>query len=310
MAKIYDDISKLIGNTPLVRLNRIGVDLPGTVLLKLESSNPYSSVKDRIGLAMIEDAEQTGALKPGHTIVEATSGNTGIALAYVAAVKGYEVILSMPDTMTVERRNLLKALGAKLELTPGAEGMPGAVKRANEIAAETPNSWKPEQFENSSNPQVHFKTTGPEIWDDTEGKVDVLISGVGTGGTITGTGSYLKSKNSNVHIVAVEPSDSSVLSGGEPGPHKIQGIGAGFIPTNCDTNVIDEVIIVTNEESIEAARMLTRKEGVFVGISSGAALAAALKVAAKPESKDKTIVCVLPDFGERYLSNPVYSELQ
>lgn len=309
MARIYDDISKLIGNTPLVRLNRMGADLPGDILLKLEFFNPYSSVKDRIGLAMIEDAERSGALKKGDVIVEATSGNTGISLAFVAAVKGYEIVLTMPDTMTLERRNLLEALGAKLELTPGAEGMKGAMGRADEIAQDLPNAWKAEQFDNPANVQVHVETTGPEIWSDTDGAVDVLVSGVGTGGTVSGAGSFLKGKNSKLHVVAVEPSDSAVLSGGDPGPHKIQGIGAGFIPKIYDASVVDEVIQVSNDDAIQTARRLTREEGVFVGISAGAALCAAMQVAARPEFEDKVIVSIVPDFGERYLSNPVYSEI-
>ncbi len=309
MARIYRDFSKLIGNTPLVRLPRMGADLPAEVLVKLECFNPYSSVKDRIGLSMIEEAERDGSLKPGMTIVEATSGNTGISLAFVAAVKGYKIILSMPDTMTIERRNLLKALGAQLELTPGADGMKGALGRAEAIAGDLADSWEPHQFDNASNPRVHRETTGPEIWADTDGEVDIFVSGVGTGGTITGTSQFLKAKNPNVHVIAVEPTDSAVLSGGDPGPHKIQGIGAGFIPAIYDAEVVDEVVQVTNEESIEMARRLTREEGMFVGISSGAILAAALRVAARPELQGQRIVAIAPDFGERYLSNPVYSEL-
>lgn len=309
MARIYNDISKLIGNTPLVRLPRMGADLPGEILLKLEFFNPYSSVKDRIGLAMIEDAERSGALKKGDIIVEATSGNTGISLAFVAAVKGYEIVLTMPDTMTLERRSLLEALGAKLELTPGAEGMKGAMTRADEIAQDMPNAWKAEQFDNPANVKVHLETTGPEIWSDTDGEVDVLVCGVGTGGTVSGTGSFLKGKKSQVHVVAVEPSDSAVLSGGEPGPHKIQGIGAGFIPEIYDASVVDEVIQVSNDDAIQTARRLTREEGVFAGISAGAILYASLQVAARPEFQGKVIVSIVPDFGERYLSNPVYSEI-
>jgi cysteine synthase A len=258
---------------------------------------------------MIEDAERSGALKQGDVIVESTSGNTGIALAYIAAVKGYEIILTMPDTMTTERRNLLKALGAKLELTPGADGMKAAMARADAIAGDRPNAWQPSQFDNAANPQVHVQTTGPEIWADTDGEVDVFVCGVGTGGTISGTGRFLKEKNPGVRVIAVEPLDSNVLSGGEPSPHKIQGIGAGFIPNNYDASVVDEVVEVTNEESIATARRLARDEGIFVGISSGAALAAAVKVAARKELTGKTIVCIAPDFGERYLSNPVFAEM-
>jgi cysteine synthase A len=309
MARIYNDLSKLIGNTPLVRLNRIADGLPGNVLLKLECFNPYSSVKDRIGLSMIEDAERRGVLKKGMVIVEATSGNTGISLAFVGAVKGYEVILSMPDTMTVERRHLLQALGVRLELTPGDQGMKGAMGRAEAIAADLPNAWQPQQFDNPANAQVHVETTGPEIWSDTDGDVDVLVSGVGTGGTISGTGRFLKSKNPQFHVVAVEPTDSAVLSGGEPGPHKIQGIGAGFIPEIYDPTVVDEVIQVSNEESMDMCRRLTREEGIFAGISSGAILAASLTVAARPAYQGKTIISIAPDFGERYLSHAVYAEM-
>lgn len=309
MARIYNDISKLIGNTPLVRLNRMTSHLSAEILLKLEFFNPYSSVKDRIGLSMIEDAERRGALKEGDIIVEATSGNTGISLAFVAAVKGYEIILTMPDTMTLERRSLLKALGAKLELTPGDKGMTGAVQRAEAIAKDLPNAWQAEQFDNPANVQVHLETTGPEIWADTDGQVDALVSGVGTGGTVTGAGRFLKGKNPRFHVVAVEPTDSPVLSGGKPGSHKIQGIGAGFIPGIYDPEVVDEVIQVKNESAIDISRRLTREEGIFMGISAGAALSAALEVAARPEFEGKTIVCIAPDFGERYLSNPVYADI-
>ncbi|MFQ5701710.1 MAG: cysteine synthase A [Acidobacteriota bacterium] len=309
MARIYRDITRLIGNTPLVRLNRLAQSAGAEILLKLEFFNPYGSVKDRIGLSLIEDAERKGLLNDGDVIVEATSGNTGISLAFVAAVKGYEIILTMPDTMTVERRNLLKALGAKLELTPGAKGMKGAVDRADEIARDLPNAWKAEQFDNQANLQAHLETTGPEIWFDTDGVVDVLVSGVGTGGTVSGAGRFLKGKNPGLHIVAVEPMDSPVLSGGVAGPHKIQGIGAGFIPSIYDAEVVDEVIQVTNEDSIETSRRLTREEGIFVGISSGAILWGAMEVAARPQFAGKRIVAIVPDFGERYLSNPVYSEM-
>ncbi|MFQ5767657.1 MAG: cysteine synthase A [Acidobacteriota bacterium] len=309
MARIYRDITRLIGNTPLVRLNRMDKSTGAEILLKLEFFNPYGSVKDRIGLSLIEDAERKGLLKKGDVIVEATSGNTGISLAFVAAVKGYEIILTMPDTMTIERRNLLKALGAKLELTPGTKGMNGAVERANEIAQDLPRAWKAQQFENQANMQIHLETTGPEIWFDTDGLVDVLVSGVGTGGTLTGAGRFLKSKNPDLYVVAVEPADSPVLSGGKAGPHKIQGIGAGFVPSIYDPKVVDEVIQVSNEDSMETSRRLTREEGIFVGISTGAILWAAMRVAARPEFKGKTIVSIAPDFGERYLSNPLYSEI-
>ncbi len=309
MARIFSDISKLIGNTPLVGLNRVGAGLDARILLKLESFNPYSSVKDRIGRAMIEDAERSGALKKGDVIVESTSGNTGIALAFIAAAKGYEIILTMPDTMTVERRNLLKALGAKLELTPGADGMKAAIALAAKIASELPNAWTPQQFDNPANPEVHEETTGPEIWADTDGDVDVLVVGVGTGGTVSGTGRFLKRKNPALHVVAVEPCDSPVLSGGEPGPHTIQGIGAGFIPQNYDATVVDEVVQVGNDEAITTARRLAREEGIFVGISAGAALTAALTVAARSEFAGRTFVAIAPDFGERYLSNPVFAEM-
>jgi cysteine synthase A len=310
MGKIYNDITKLIGNTPLVRIQKLAQGHDVDLLLKLESFNPFSSVKDRIGLAMIEDAERRGDLKEGMIIVEATSGNTGIGLAFVAAVKGYEVVLTMPDTMTLERRSMLKSLGVKLELTPGAKGMPGAMELAKTIAADLPNSWTPMQFDNSSNPQVHFETTGPEIWSDTDGKVDIFLAGVGTGGTVTGTAKYLKSKKSSVHVVAVEPEASPVLSGGAPGPHIIQGIGAGFIPKNYQADYIDEVIQVSNQDAISTTRALVKNEAIFAGVSSGAILHAALKLAARPENKGKTIVAIVCDFGERYLSNPVFSELE
>jgi len=309
MARIYNDISKLVGNTPLVRLNKMTSQLGAEILLKLEFFNPYSSVKDRIGLSMIEDAERRGTLKRGDIIVEATSGNTGISLAFVAAVKGYEIILTMPDTMTLERRNLLKALGAKLELTPGDKGMTGALQRAEAIAKDLPNAWQAEQFDNPANAQVHFETTGPEIWADTDGQVDVFVAGVGTGGTVSGTGRFLKAKKPGLHVVAVEPTDSPVLSGGQPGSHKIQGIGAGFIPSIYNPEVVDEVIQVKNESAIDTSRRLTREEGIFVGISAGAILSAAMEVANRPEFAGKTIVSIAPDFGERYLSNPVYAEI-
>ncbi len=309
MARIYDDLSKLIGNTPLVRLNRMANGLPAEVLLKLESFNPFSSVKDRIGIAMIEDAERRGQLKAGMVIVEATSGNTGISLAFVAAVKGYETILVMPDTMTVERRHMLKALGARLDLTPGDQGMKAAMARANAIAQDLPNAWQPRQFDNAANPQAHFETTGPEIWTDTDGRIDVLVGGVGTGGTIAGAGRFLKGKNPQLRVVAAEPCDSPVLSGGEPGLHKIQGIGAGFVPAVYDPEVVDEVVQVSNEDAFATSRLLTRKEGAFTGISAGASIWVAMQVAARPEHAGQRIVAIAPDFGERYLSHPVYSEI-
>ncbi len=309
MARIYSDISKLVGDTPLVRANRVTAGIDAEVLIKLECFNPFSSVKDRLGLAMIEDAERRGELRPGHVIVEATSGNTGIGLAFVAATKGYELILTMPDTMTRERRDMLAALGAQLVLTPGDEGTKGAIRRAEEIAASLPNSWQPRQFENPVNPRVHEETTGPEIWRDTDGRVDALVAGVGTGGTVSGAGRYLKSKRPGVYVVAVEPIDSPVLSGGDPAPHKIQGIGAGFVPDAYDADVVDEVIRVRHEDAVETARRLTREEGVFLGISAGAIVWGAMQLASRPEFAGKTVVSIAPDFGERYLSNPVYADL-
>ncbi len=309
MARIYDNLADTFGNTPLVKLPRLGKDLPGTVLVKMESFNPAGSVKDRIGVAMIEAAERDGRLLPGMTILEPTSGNTGIALAFVAAAKGYPVILVMPDTMTVERRNLLKAYGAQVVLTPGAEGMPGALRRANEIMSGANNKYfMPQQFENPANPEIHRRTTAEEIWRDTDGAVDVVISAVGTGGTITGVGEVLRERKPGFAAVAVEPDASPVLSGGKPGPHKIQGTGAGFIPKVLNTTVYDEVIRVTDADAIATARRLAREEGMLVGISSGANVWAALQVAARPESKGKTIVTFACDTGERYLSNPVFTE--
>lgn len=309
MAKIAKNLTELIGNTPLVQLQNYsnGKELLTTIVAKLESFNPAGCVKERIALAMIEDAEKSGKLKPGVEIIEPTSGNTGIGLAMVASIKGYKLTLTMPETMSVERRNLLKALGANLVLTPGANGMKGAIARALELQEENPNSFIPQQFENPSNPSIHNKTTGPEIWNDTDGKIDIFVGGVGTGGTISGVGSYLKSQNPNIKIIAVEPADSPVLSGGAPGPHKIQGIGAGFIPKNYNGNVVDEIIQVSNDNAILTSRLLAKQEGLLVGISSGAAAYAATVLAQRIENKGKTIVVLLPDTGERYLSTLLYA---
>ena len=308
--KTYDRITDLIGKTPLLKLNNYSKlkELGATVYGKLEYFNPAGSVKDRIAKAMIDDAEAKGALKPDSVIIEPTSGNTGIGLAAVAASRGYKIILTMPETMSVERRNLLKAYGAELVLTDGAKGMKGAIAKAQELAAETPNSFIPSQFTNAANPTAHRNTTGPEIWEDTDGKVDIFVAGVGTGGTVSGVGEYLKSQNPNVKVVAVEPAGSPVLSKGTPGPHKIQGIGEGFVPDTLNTEVYDEIIAVENEDAFETGRTLARKEGLLVGISSGAAVWAATELAKRPENKGKIIVALLPDTGERYLSTPMFSE--
>jgi len=308
MARIYDDVTALVGRTPLVRLNRVTDGLKGTVLAKLEFYNPANSVKDRIGVSIVDAAEQSGALPPGGTIVEATSGNTGIALAMVGAARGYNVVLAMPETMSKERRALLRAFGAELVLTPGSEGMKGAVAKAEAIAAERQGAVLARQFANEANPAVHRRTTAEEVWNDTDGEVDYFVAGIGTGGTITGVGQVLKERKPDVKIIAVEPAESPILNGGQPGPHKIQGLGANFVPEILDTSIYDEVIDVNAEQSVEMARRLTAEEGIFVGISSGAAVTAALQVAARPEAEGKTIVVVIPSFGERYLSTPLYSE--
>jgi cysteine synthase len=308
--KIYQDITETVGKTPLIRLNRLSAGLPGRIAVKHEGYNPFNSVKDRIGAAMVNDAVEKGRLRPGMIIVEATSGNTGIGLAYVAAARGYRCIFTMPDTMTVERRHLLGALGAKVVLTEGAKGMRGAMARAEEILARLGDrAWIPRQFDNPANPAIHYRTTGPEIWDDTGGAVDIFVSGVGTGGTITGAGRYLRERKPGIRIVAVEPNESPVLSGGQPSPHKQQGIGAGFVPSLLDTKIYDEVIRVTNDDAIATTRRLAREEAIFAGISSGSITWAALQVAGRRENAGKLIVSVICDFGERYLSHPVYTEL-
>ena len=306
--RIYKSVEELIGRTPLMEIRNIEKEegLEARVLVKLEYLNPAGSVKDRIARNMIQDAEEKGLLKPGATIIEPTSGNTGIGLASIAASKGYRLILTMPETMSVERRNILKAYGAEIVLTEGARGMTGAIEKAEELAKEIPGSFLTRQFENPANPETHRKTTGPEIWEDTDGKVDILVAGVGTGGTISGTGEYLKSQNPQVKVVAVEPSDSPVLSGGAAGPHKLQGIGAGFVPKALNTQIYDEILTLGSEESFAAAKLLAHKEGILVGISSGAALHGAIELAKRPENKGKAIVVILPDSGDRYYSTPLF----
>ncbi len=309
MARIYDDVTQLIGGTPLVRLNRLTEGLDATVAVKLEFYNPANSVKDRIGVAIVDAAEKSGALKPGGTIVEGTSGNTGIALALVGAARGYKVILTMPETMSTERRVMLRAYGAEIVLTPGSEGMRGAVEKAQEIVANTENSVWAQQFANEANPEIHRTTTAEEIWADTDGGVDIFVGGVGTGGTITGVGQVLKERKPEIQIVAVEPKDSPILNGGAPGPHKIQGLGANFIPEILDTNVYDEVLDATLEDSVATARALGTKEGILGGISAGAAVWGALELAKRPENKDKLIVTILPNFGERYISTVLFADI-
>jgi cysteine synthase A len=307
---IYENVTRAIGETPLIYLNKLTKNLGGRVAVKHEGFNPFNSVKDRIGVSMVEDAIERGVLKPGMVIVEPTSGNTGIGLAFAAAVHGYRCILTMPETMTIERRNMLRALGAKVFLTEGPKGMRGAMAKAEEVASEFKGkAWIPSQFANEANPRIHYKTTGPEIWKDTDGKVDFFVSGIGTGGTITGAGRYLKEQKSSIKVVAVEPAESPVLSGGQHTPHKQQGIGAGFVPEVLDRGVYDEVITVTNDDAFETTRRLAREEAIFAGISSGSITWAALQIAKRAENKGKLIVSIIADFGERYLSNPVYAEM-
>jgi cysteine synthase A len=309
MSAIFDDITASVGFTPLVRINKLG-SREATILAKLESRNPCGSIKDRIALSMIEDAENKGRIKQGTVIIEPTSGNTGIGLAFICAAKDYQLILTMPESMSIERRKILEIFGAKIVLTPAAEGMSGAVRKAEQLVAETPDSFMPQQFKNPANPQIHRETTAKEIWADTDGRFDIFIAGVGTGGTITGCGEVFKQNNKQIRVVAVEPADSPVLSGGKAGPHKIQGIGAGFVPDVLNRGIIDEIVQVTNEDAINTARQLAAKEGIFTGISSGAALWAAIQVSQRPESKGKTIVVVLPDTGERYISTNMFLKTQ
>ncbi|MFW0108670.1 cysteine synthase A [Rothia sp. P7181] len=310
MSKIYQNVTEIIGGTPLIKLNRLDADLPGNVAVKLEFYNPANSVKDRIGKAIIDAAEKSGQLQPGGTIVEGTSGNTGIALAMVGAARGYKVILTMPETMSNERRVMLRAYGAEIILTPGADGMRGAVEKAQEIVEQTENAILASQFSNSANPEIHYNTTGPEIWEDTAGKVDIFVAGVGTGGTVSGTGKFLKEKNPNIQVVAVEPEDSALLSGGTAGPHKIQGLGANFVPDTLNRDIYDRVVPVSTHNAVSTSRALGTQEGILGGISAGAAVWAALEEAKKSENQDKLIVAVVPDFGERYISTILYEDIR